>query len=108
MLAAAAAPLRAVFDRLSRSARLDCASQSRSSAQDDRVSLGNVVGRSRLLGHCGAHGIERARGAELQVFVGNELRVFVHEGLAWRAEVELTGLVAEELAMHARPDESAV
>lgn len=39
---------------------------------------------------------------------GDEFCIFLHENLARRAEVELRGLVAEEFAMHAGPDEAAV
>jgi hypothetical protein len=49
-----------------------------------------------------------AGGAEQHVAAGDELRVFLDEDLARRAEVELARLVAEELAVHARPDEAAV
>ena len=52
--------------------------------------------------------VELAGRAELHVLVRDELRVLLHEDLARVAEVELLRLVAEELAVHAGPDQAAV
>ncbi len=38
----------------------------------------------------------------------DEFRVFIHEDRARRAEIEFGRFVAEELAMHSRPDKAAV
>jgi len=51
---------------------------------------------------------ELAGAAEEVVSRGDELRVFGDEELARGAEVELPGIVAEELAVDAGPDEAAV
>jgi len=51
---------------------------------------------------------ELAGAAEEVVSRGDELRILGHEELARGAEVELLGIIAEELAVDARPDEAAI
>ena len=46
--------------------------------------------------------------AEEDVAARDELRVFLDEDLARRAEIEIAWLVAEELAVHARPHQAAI
>ena len=55
-----------------------------------------------------AHFLQRACAAELRVFVRDEFCVFVHEGFARWAEIEIARLVAEVFAMNAGPYEPAI
>src|SRR4051812_12844065 len=54
------------------------------------------------------HIVERARGAELLVFVGDEFGVLLNEGFTGRAKIEFARVVAKILTVHARPDEAPV
>ena len=56
----------------------------------------------------GAAIVELAGGTEKDILLGDELGVLGHKDLAGVAQVELLGMVAEELAVDAAPDETAV
>src|SRR3954451_10122371 len=55
-----------------------------------------------------ANGVELAGGAELFVFVRDEVGVFLDERRPRRPEIELVRFVAEELAVHARPNQTSI
>ena len=61
-----------------------------------------------LLADDGADFVKVTGAAEHVILVRNHLGVFVHKRHADVAEVELLGVVAEELAVDAGPDEPAV
>src|ERR1700730_1803914 len=63
---------------------------------------------SSLRFHARAHGIELTGGAQLFVLMGYEIRVFFHEYFSRRSKIELLRVIAEEFAMHARPNKPAI
>src|SRR5258708_5545361 len=77
-------------------------------AESCQARRGNPPRTTSLLAERLPEIVELVGGAEEHVAARDELRVFLDEDLARRAEVEFARLVAEEFAVHARPDEAAV
>src|SRR5450432_2432923 len=76
------------------------------SASSRRVKVtGTAV---RLAFHAGSNLIELAGGAEFLILVRDEVGVLLDENLARRPKVELFGMVAEEFAVDACPDQAAI
>ena len=72
------------------------------------VSRGEPVAREWPRLQTGPHRLQLSGRAEEFITAGDKFGVFLHKDLADRAEVEHFGVIAEELAVDARPHESPI